>query len=369
MQIQLSQRQKEIATGLTILAVFVIGFGGAEALLRINQLLTFGFTRSVETSDRFYIDQPTGLRLPVPGSTHGTIGINSLGFRSPEIEPAKPDGVIRIAFLGSSATYDPYVKDNERTWPHLTWRALGERFPECRFDYINAGVPGMGTASIQTYYEHFVKKTSPDIVIILANDQNGDLDKLAGERGLLEAAHYRPSWLAGISLFWTKVEKNALIVRRQRAAFRDVDKLDFEPAEITDEFEQRMTHLISAIHDSDALPIVLSYDNRLRPSQNSGQQIEAVATLLLYMPYMSVTGLLKARDAYNSALEAVARNTATPFLDWRDVVPGDAIHFADSSHFSREGSRVMAAHMAQRLAESQQVRERIQRGSACSTNP
>src|SRR2546426_4883698 len=53
-------------------------------------------------------------------------------FRSP-----KPPGTVRLAFLGSSITYDPYV-DNASTWPHLVTQAIQAAYPTCRVDYIRS---------------------------------------------------------------------------------------------------------------------------------------------------------------------------------------------------------------------------------------
>jgi len=118
----LTPRQKEIATGLTILLVAGLAFGAGEAALRIVQMTKFGTPTTVEESAKFAIDAVTGLRLPVPGSTHGRIHYNSLGFRGPELQVPKPHGVLRIAYLGSSTTLDPYSSDSE------SWTAVATEF-------------------------------------------------------------------------------------------------------------------------------------------------------------------------------------------------------------------------------------------------
>ena len=64
----------------------------------------------------YYIDRATGLRRAKPNVQMGPIKTNSLGFRSPEITGVKPRDRLRIAFLGSSGTFDPYASSNERTW-------------------------------------------------------------------------------------------------------------------------------------------------------------------------------------------------------------------------------------------------------------
>jgi hypothetical protein len=112
---QLSLRQKEIATGLLVIAICFGSLLAVEALLRVQQWMSFGAERNVEAAKQYYIHAETGLRLPVPNSNHGKIVYNSLGFRSPEIPAEKPAQTIRLAFLGSSTTLDPFTLKLEDT--------------------------------------------------------------------------------------------------------------------------------------------------------------------------------------------------------------------------------------------------------------
>ena len=217
----ISIRQKEIITGSVVL---FLSFGSlflAEATIRIKQMNVFGTVADVERSSNYFIDKERDLRIPVPGSKHGTLQFNEFGFRSPEIALVKPPNVVRIAFLGHSTTLDPYVLSLERTWPHIVSKIIDESLPGPKVEYINAGVPGMGSKKVHVYYEHYVKKLSPDIVVISVNDQNRDLDDQVRATGLFSDIHYQPSWLARHSHFWAKVEKNAVVLQRQRAAFQE----------------------------------------------------------------------------------------------------------------------------------------------------
>ena len=346
---RLTLRQKEVLTGLVVLFVCFGSVGGADALLRIQQYLAFGGERNVEKAKQYYVDAATGLRLPAPNSNHGRLHYNSLGHRSPEIEVPKPAGTLRLAFMGSSTTLDPFVPRLESTWPHLVAKALDDAVPGCRVDYLNAGSPGFGTGALLTYFDAFIRLREPDVVVIMTNDQNQDLDALAIKAGISDGVHYRPSWLARNSLFWSKVEKNAVIIQRQRSAHSETGRLTFRRAELTANFRANLERLVGLVRETGALPVLLAVGGQLRADQSKQRQIDAAETDLFYMPYMSISGFLETRAAYNEAIDDIARRHDLPFIDWQSAVPGDAAHFIDSHHFKPAGSRAMADYLVRRL--------------------
>lgn len=364
MILNLSLRQKEIATGLVIIGLFVLGFGGGEVVLRAIQLSKFGVETSVEKSERFYVDPATGLRLPKPGTMHGKVRVNSLGFRSPEIDIPKPQGTIRLAFLGSSTTYDPYVSDG-KPWPSRVTAALRQALPACRFDFVNAGVPGFTTDQMRTYFKAAVARTDPDLVIILPGDINLDADRIAVERAISDGVHYRPSWLARHSLLWAKIEKNLVIIRRQRSAHLQAGKLQIAPRAMSERYERRLAALLGAIQDRGAVPVLLAAQGQLRRDQSPREQLQAAATALFFMPYMSIGLLLDARDEYNRVAREVAHRTGTPFIGIdRLEIPGTATYYADTSHFTVAGSKLMARQVVAALLGNAQVRPILSRCAA-----
>lgn len=71
-----------------------------------------------------------------------TIENNSLGFRGPERSPtSEKNDVYRILCIGDSITFGFNV-DQDATYPHQLQTILEARYPERRFEVINAGVPG-----------------------------------------------------------------------------------------------------------------------------------------------------------------------------------------------------------------------------------
>ena len=351
--IPLTERKKEMLTGLFVPGLFLLGFGAGEGALQILQQASFG-GRSVETSSLYYRDEETGLRLAVPGSRHGKALISSLGFRSPEIEIPKPAGRVRLAFLGSSTTFDGYT-DEESNWPHLTARILGEAIAPCEVDYVNAGLPGSSTKHMKTHFEHHVASLDPDIVVILPGDVNADADDLAALKKSHIGLHYQPSGLAKHSILWSKIEKNLQIIRLQRAAHLSLGKLDFEPEELSRPFEKRLWELVRAVQAKAPLVAVATLSGQLRRDQTPKDQVHAANTALFYMPYMSINGLLEAREEYNRVVREVGRSAGVLVIDGHDDIPGDMIHYVDSIHFSAAGSRLMAQRVAGALLASKDV--------------
>src|SRR5437588_4449407 len=157
-------RQHSFLLGAVVLITSVALFGAAELAVRVRQHIKFGSLLRIE--DTYTVDPKSGLRIPVPGGSFGGIQINSMGFRSPELEIPKSASTVRIAFLDSSTTYCAEVSSNENTWPHLVARKLQAQWPRVNVDYINAGVPGYSLASSLQNLRSRVAPLDPDIIVI-----------------------------------------------------------------------------------------------------------------------------------------------------------------------------------------------------------
>src|SRR5690242_17704145 len=99
----LSRKKKALFGIIVVVVGCLTGLFLLEMAVRVRQWTRYGSMRSVE--DTFTFDPVARLRVPIAGKTTGSIRINSLGFRSPELAVPKPIGVVRLAFLGGSTTY------------------------------------------------------------------------------------------------------------------------------------------------------------------------------------------------------------------------------------------------------------------------
>jgi hypothetical protein len=94
------------------------------------------------------------------------IDINSLGLRDRELPLVKPRGQRRVAVLGDSFVFGVGVEIGER-FSDVLDRSLPDDV-----EVINAGVPGWGTDQEMLFYESFVRKLAPDVVVLTFLGQN-----------------------------------------------------------------------------------------------------------------------------------------------------------------------------------------------------
>jgi amino acid adenylation domain-containing protein len=297
----------------------------------------------------YYIDRATGLRRAKPSVKLGPIETNSLGFRSPEIAEVKPRDRLRIAFLGSSGTFDPYASSNERTWPHLTLQHLTSMFPGREIDYINAALNGYNIERVTLMYRHFVAPLRPDIVVICINDINSATALAARAAGIYDGVHYRRSRLGKRSALWAKIEKNLVVMWRLLHAHSGHWKLKTEPEAVLWDSGRRLAELVQHCQQHNRQVVLVENGRRLRSGQSLWQQLRASTSQVLFLPYLSIPGFLRIQRAQIELLEKLAASTQCDFFNLSNVVPGDSRHYRDSAHFTDAGSRIFADAMAARL--------------------
>jgi hypothetical protein len=103
---------------------------------------------------------------------------NSLGMRDAEVDPAKPEGVLRIAFLGDSFTF-AWGVEVQQGYADLLEGLLQERLAAAgdgrRVEVLNFGVPGYNTATEVACLEHKALALQPDLVLLQTYDNDAYL--------------------------------------------------------------------------------------------------------------------------------------------------------------------------------------------------
>jgi hypothetical protein len=322
-----------------------------EGGVRLRQWVTYG----TPTGSAFALahDPVSGLSIPKPGQNTGRIKINRDGFRSPEISKQKPPRTVRLAFLGGSSTFCAEVSSNEATWPDLVTQGLRERYPDVRFEYLNAGVPGYGLGSMGKTIRHRVAPYRPDVIILYEaiNEMNSDARVLAGRRGLFNEIAKDPSPLAKVSAAWYLLEKNITLRRRDYAAKRGA-KLSYNADSLARGFEARYVECIQTAKTVAPLCAVATFSHKTRRDQSPEVALANSKWELYYDPYQTVDNLLTSLDAYNGAVRNAARSTGSILIDGESSIPGDDAHFADTVHFTDAGARAMAERVVRGLVTS-----------------
>lgn len=143
---------------------------------------------------------------------------NSLGFRSPEFDPVKKPGTVRMLFLGSSTTFG-VTGPVEKTFPYLVEKILREQKPTLSIETINAARPAK-TSYWEVERMHETLYLEPDIVVLMTgyNDSAtvyGNFVNI-GERGDLTVTpwvHRLDTFIAHHSVFYvTFKEKISLLL-------------------------------------------------------------------------------------------------------------------------------------------------------------
>ena len=337
---------------LLSLLIVVGGLLLLEGAVRVRQYVVHGRASSFY---EFELHEASGLRVPKPGVTEGRdrlIEVNSLGFRGPELAVPKPAGRVRVAFLGGSTTFCAEASGNDATWPALVTAGLARAFPAHSFDYVNAGAAAFTTAQLLVNLSVRVAPTQPDIVVIYeaTNDLSFDTREEALRQGLPGTGRLGTGWLARHSVAWELIEKNLRAVTP--AADTGGPTLRYDAAALAESYRARLTALVREARQRARTVVLVTFSHKQRREQPPDVQRAAATTSLLWMPYMSVPGVLDGFDAYNRVLREVAAAEDVILVEGEDAIPGDDAHFADSVHFTDAGCRLQAERVLAALLAS-----------------
>jgi lysophospholipase L1-like esterase len=98
----------------------------------------------------------------VAGGERFLIEINSLGYRTREFSPRKPEGTVRVLCIGGSTTVAG--RTNDETYPAILETRLKERWPGLPLEVLNLGISGVTSEE----WRHRLPKLlafSPDVVV------------------------------------------------------------------------------------------------------------------------------------------------------------------------------------------------------------
>jgi hypothetical protein len=119
-------RARELARNLALLVATLLLFGlVAEAALRVMVGTESNWFGNTTATDEYYL----------------RVRRNSWGFRDVKHDPAKKEGVTRIAMVGDSFVFGVPIEDDEKIFPRLLQKKLGERY-----ELISVAFPGANTA-------------------------------------------------------------------------------------------------------------------------------------------------------------------------------------------------------------------------------
>ena len=187
-------------------------------------LLEFGLARfyysNIDELRQDEFDEELGWRLK-PGNytikapqafAKHTVFINHLGIRDPELAPSPPPGTQRIIVLGDSFTFGQAVSD-EALFSTRLERSLNNRHPGVRYEVINAGVPGYGTAQELIMLRRLTNARIVGRIYLLNVFTNDILDNLRLDYGSRLENPVQPGFALDASGALTLIHKPQPILR------------------------------------------------------------------------------------------------------------------------------------------------------------
>lgn len=351
----LTERQKsrkKLYILFTVLIVVVVSSGLLEGLVRLRQYIVYGTAGDFRKV--LVVDRKIHLRTLRPNTKIGTISINSLGFRGPEIVQPKPKKTLRLAFIGASTTYCAEVSSEQMAWPHIVAQQLATAMPGVRFDYINAGVPGYTVRSSRRNLTYRIRPLEPDAIVIYqaTNDLTANVRRAAARAGFSASPPDKRSWLARHSLFWYLIEKNLLIIFSQNRAL-DADTKNFvlNPKTVSEKFERDLTALVREAQKTARFVAIATFAAQVRRGLSPERLRKAIVTASYYMPNVTAESIIAGYEEYNRVIRRVAKATGALLIEVAGKIPADDEHYIDSVHFRDAGSEAMAALVSKALEE------------------
>ncbi len=156
--------------GAVFLFTSTVSFSIAEGIARLLAPYPISYP---------WVDQVNGIVAPLPG-VHGrhfvpgiydtTFSLNAQRFRGQQAYTVEPGPhVIRIAIIGASSAFGSGANDVD-AYPSQLQSLLQERARQSgsnlTFEVINAAIPGTGVAEQALWYQNWVKRFRPHVVVL-----------------------------------------------------------------------------------------------------------------------------------------------------------------------------------------------------------
>ena len=359
---------RRLAAGVA-LAVLLLALLGllAEAGLRVAGRLATGAWPETQVAAvrrqsrevvRLYRGHPFLNTAPVAGARVRAFGkrasFNALGYRSPERDPVKPAGAVRVVCAGGSTTFDLLAASDRETWP---WRLETElRRRGLPVEVWNAGFPGWTSAENLISLSLREVDLAPDLVLLyqgindLQPGSHRPLDRqyVAGHAdhsrralgleleplGLLArslAAERLRGWLAGPEDPWARLHPAPSGPRHPELA----------PG-ASAVFERNVRSFAAVATAAGARVALATQVVRVRPDRRDAD----LTYLAVWLPGLEPAAAPRELERLNDVLRRVAADTPGLLLfDVAADVPWRDEDFADPMHLAPAGSDKLVAYL------------------------
>ncbi len=340
--------------------------GGVRVWNRVkNGRWTVTDPESRAVNHELYVGHTWLGQMPRPGADITAKGrhitINSFGYRGPEFSLEKPEGVVRIACIGGSTTFDVKVTDDSKTWPAQLGTALKQKPDLPPIEVINAATPGYALPRTIIDLELRTLDIKPDWIICYpgVNDV-AYADRPSHQFGEAHRAIVEPTppppWttrLLARSEIYNEIVSRVRYARQIKHGNwfgKPIERSDTPDPRGIEAFERNLTTLIAICRAHGIELALVTVRAAYSPDQPREEQERLAHGDLMDHPYLSIEGHYAGYGAVNRLIRQAAKEHGLVLIDQAIDLPSGAAHFDDSVHFNDEGAAAFGRYVCEMLA-------------------
>ncbi len=326
-----------------------------ECAVRVDDWVSYGASPLENfNQDSLYTFDALGQRGK-PMARYLKWQLNSLGFRGPDLI----EGTRRIGVVGSSETFGLYESPGKE-WPRLVEECLnrGVEQPALKFQLVNFAYPGMLLSTFERRLPEYIEKAKPNQVLIYpsyAGYLYRDLDDPLGEKPVVPPAPQKLQ-LRITSRAQEVVKKvtprfvQDYLRKRQleRAADQSPKTWTKVPEEYLVIFRDDLRRVISKLRERRVEPVLVTHATYFGDRVEDADKSMLIAWRKFY-PMLEESGFLDLEQRFSELLRNEAMKAQVRLIDMAKIMPRGARYFADFTHFTDEGSELMAANVCREL--------------------
>lgn len=290
--------------------------------------------------------------------------INKFGFRGPDIEMAKPEGVKRIICMGASETFGLYEQANMEYAAQL--RSMLDSKKPGRFQVINAASLGTSIPKATQHYGLWLSKFTPDTVFyyptpaFYLDESPPEPARLTSESKVQnDRFQFRIKRKLEIVIKKQLPETVQLYIKRfmiDREVRRHKEGWVWHspPSDRLELFRSDLIGFVESVRKSGAKPVLMTHAHRFRDNALESDRYQLIGWRKFY-PRASEKCLIEMEHAANRVIGEIGQVYHVPVIDLANMVPKGAEYFADFSHFTDAGARVVARGLADAIIQEQEA--------------
>jgi len=351
--------RKRAQLAATLVGGLLLGLASFEIQTRIDDWARFGvpLVSKISSIGDLLVTDSLGAHAR-PNSRYRQFGINSLGFRGPELSA---DGRPLLVTAGASETFGLYEPEGKE-WPAQLKDSLALL---CKgpVDVANAAFAGMSLPRVRYDIQHRLRQLAPFAVVYYPTPMQYLDPELPPNEATAGPAtgvksHQQsralPRVREAVKRIVPEVILDRLRVRQTEESrrFLEAKPLKKAPLERLARFEVDLRALVGDVRSIGAVPVLVVHQNRFSGPMSESEERWLRAWEKFY-PRFTGRAILEFEALARLATRRVAGDSALILVDpAASLAESPSTAFSDFSHFTGRGSAIFGGHVARALDAS-----------------